>query len=85
MNTSFDYQPQGVCSKYFHFVIEDNKIKSFQVIGGCNGNLKGIGALLIGMNVDDAIERLDGIQCRNMTTSCPDQISRALREYKSGR
>jgi uncharacterized protein (TIGR03905 family) len=74
------YIPSGVCSKRFDIVIEDGIIQELSVIGGCNGNLKGISALVKGQKVEDVIDRLSGIQCGPRTTSCPDQIARALKE-----
>lgn len=76
------YKPQGVCSTEMIFEIENNIIKSLKVINGCNGNLKGISELVKGMNIDDVIAKLKGIQCGFRPTSCPDQIARALEEYK---
>ncbi len=72
------FTPQGTCSRYFEFEIEDRIIKSMDFVGGCNGNLQGIEALLKGMKVEDAIARLGGIKCGNKATSCPDQISKGL-------
>lgn len=76
------YEPQGVCSSKMIFEIENNIIKSLKVINGCNGNLKGISELVKGMNIDDVIARLKGIECGFKTTSCPDQIAKALEEFK---
>lgn len=61
--------------------IEDGKIAGLEVIGGCNGNLKGIAALVKGMAVEDVIERLDGIRCNGKPTSCPAQLAQALKKY----
>lgn len=74
-----EYAPQGVCSKYMTFEIEDGILKSFQVIGGCGGNLQGIKSLIEGMKVEDVIQKLEGIRCGNKGTSCPDQIAKALK------
>ena len=79
----YRYKTQGVCSSEIILNVEHNIIKSVKVIGGCDGNLKGISQLLIGMNIDDAISRLKGIQCGFKDTSCPDQIAKALEEMKS--
>lgn len=80
----YKYRPNGVCSSEMIFNIDENNIiQDFEVIGGCNGNLKGIRALIIGMKVDDVIEKLSGILCGYRNTSCPDQISKALLEYKT--
>ena len=79
----FTYAPKGVCSRRFEIKVEDNKIESLKVIGGCDGNLKGISRLVVGMDVDDAISRMDGIDCKGKGTSCPDQIAQALKSYKA--
>ncbi len=82
MSEHYEYRPRGVCSSRMEFEIEDGKIQSLNVIGGCNGNLKGIASLLKGQDVDEVIERLEGITCGRKPTSCPDQISRALKSWK---
>jgi len=71
-----------VCSKSIFFEIEDNKVKNVTYIGGCNGNLKGIGALVEGMDIDEVISRLEGTTCGMKKTSCPDQLAKALKAYK---
>ena len=76
------YKPRGVCSRLMEIEIEDDKIVSVQVTGGCDGNLKGISRLLAGMEVDEAIKRMEGIRCGMKATSCPDQLSIALRRYQ---
>ena len=71
----------GVCSASTEVTLdEDNKIVSVKVVGGCNGNLKGVSALLEGMDAKAAISRLEGLRCGNKTTSCPDQIAQTLKE-----
>ena len=77
---NFEYAPQGVCSKAMFFGIDDNKIHGLRVVGGCNGNLQGIGKLVEGMDIDFVIEKFAGTRCGNRPTSCPDQLSVALRE-----
>lgn len=77
------YVTSGTCSKMIDFEVENNIIKSVAFTGGCNGNLKGISALVAGMSVDDAISKLKGIQCGFKSTSCPDQLARALEQYKA--
>lgn len=77
------YRPKGVCSQLMDIEIEDGKIESVKVTGGCSGNLQGISSLLKGMDVDDAISRMDGIRCGVKATSCPDQIAQALKQYKN--
>ncbi len=79
---SFSYTPHGVCSRKIDIEIEDSIICSVKYSGGCSGNTQGVGALVKGMSVDEAIERLSGIRCGFKTTSCPDQLAIALKEYK---
>lgn len=74
------YTPRGVCSKAMEIDVEDGVIRDVRVLGGCNGNLKGICSLLRGMTVQDAIERMDGIRCGMKPTSCPDQLAQALKQ-----
>ena len=75
------YTPSGVCSKEIHFELDANgKIHDAYFIGGCNGTLKGICALIEGMDAKEAISRLEGIRCGVKPTSCPDQLARALKE-----
>lgn len=83
MEKEFVYIPSGVCSRKMVIHYEGDIIKGLEVEGGCNGNLKGIGALLVGMKIDDVIARLDGTKCRMKNTSCPDQIAQALKALKS--
>lgn len=78
----FSYIPRGVCSRKIDIEIEDGIIKSVKYTGGCSGNTQGVAALIAGMNVDEAIERLCGIRCGFKPTSCPDQLATALKEYK---
>ena len=79
---NYSYKPSGVCSIKMEFLIEDDIIKDMNVIGGCNGNLKGIKALILNQNIDYVISKLQGIKCNSKSTSCPDQIAQALIEYK---
>lgn len=74
----YEYNCSGTCSRRVHFDIEDGKVRNVSFEGGCNGNLKGISALVDGMEVNEAIERLKGITCGFKSTSCPDQLSKAL-------
>ncbi len=76
------YQPKGVCSSAIDIEMENGIIQSVQFTGGCNGNLKGIAALVKGMSVEDAISRLKGITCGFKPTSCPDQLAQALESMK---
>lgn len=79
----FAYRPRGVCSRLMEFEVENDKVVSITVTGGCDGNLKGISSLLRGMPVDEVISRLEGIQCGGKPTSCPDQIARALKAWQA--
>ena len=79
----FEYKTKGTCSQKIFFDVEDGKVKNVQFLGGCNGNLKGIGALVEDMNVDDVIARLEGTRCGMKSTSCPDQLAKALKEAKA--
>ena len=76
----YRYQTHGVCSRSITFELVDNTVRNVQFEGGCNGNTKGIGALIEGMDVGEAINRLAGIRCGFKSTSCPDQLSKALQE-----
>lgn len=76
------YKTHGVCSREINFEVEDNKLVQVQFVGGCSGNTQGVSRLVEGMDVDEAIRRLEGIQCGFRPTSCPDQLSIALKEYK---
>lgn len=75
----FVYKPQGVCSKEIYINIVDGIVKSVSFKSGCHGNLQGIGKLVEGMGVEEVIKRLSGISCGGKGTSCPDQLSRALK------
>lgn len=74
-----EYSPKGVCSQKIHFDLVDNKVKNVSFVGGCNGNLQGISRLIDGMDVNEAISRLEGIRCGFKSTSCPDQLAKALK------
>ncbi len=78
----YTYNTKGVCSSTITFEIENDVVQSVQFVGGCNGNLKGIASLVVGMRVDDVIERLEGIRCGFKSTSCPDQLAKALKGAK---
>lgn len=77
------YRPQGVCSQEITYDIVDGKVTNVSFYGGCNGNLKGIGKLVEGMPVEEVITRLEGIQCGFRSTSCPDQLAKALKSSLS--
>lgn len=80
---TFTYTTRGVCSRSIDISIEDGVIQSVTYHGGCSGNTQGVAALARGLTVEDAIERLSGIRCGLKSTSCPDQLAMALREYQS--
>ena len=77
-----EYTPHTVCSRKIDIDVDDGKIVKVKFTGGCAGNTQGVSKLLVGMTVDEAIERLSGIRCGFKPTSCPDQLARALSEYK---
>ena len=74
------YLPKGVCSKRMEIDLEDGVITEVRIQGGCNGNLQGISALLVGMTKEEAIRRMEGIHCGPRSTSCPDQLAQALKQ-----
>ena len=76
---TINYTPKGVCSPNFQIEVDNGVIQSVQITRGCDGNGKGVSALLKGMKVEDAIARLEGIRCGGKATSCPDQIAQALK------
>ena len=80
----YEYKTSGTCSQRILFEIEEGKVKNVTFLGGCNGNLKGIGSLVEGMDVDEVIARLEGTTCGMKATSCPDQLAKALKEAKAG-
>ena len=82
MNT---YKTSGTCSMQILYEVENDTVKEVQFVGGCSGNTQGVAALVKGMNIDDAISRLEGIKCGYKSTSCPDQLARALKQYKENR
>lgn len=74
------YSPKGVCSQKIDFDIVDGKVTNVKFTGGCNGNTQGIARLVEGMDVKEAISRMEGIQCGFKGTSCPDQLAKALKQ-----
>ena len=85
MEKNLVYTPQGTCSKLLDVTVEDNRVKQVRFIGGCHGNTQGITALIAGMEVNEAIARLSGIDCGGRGTSCPDQLARALAQLRDSR
>lgn len=78
----YNYKTKGTCSTEINFDVEGDIIKEVTFVRGCEGNLTGISALVKGMKVKDAIEKLEGIDCRGKGTSCPDQLAKALKELE---
>ena len=78
----YTYKTKGTCSQMISFNVENGKVHGVQFYGGCNGNLKGIGALVEGMDIDEVITRVEGIKCGMKATSCPDQLAQALKAAK---
>ena len=75
---TYSYKTKGTCSSAINFEVEDGKILKVGFVGGCNGNTKGISALVVGMPVEEVVKRLRGIRCGFKSTSCPDQLAQAL-------
>ena len=85
MIKNINYKTSGVCSRRINISIDTDTetVVDVKFEGGCSGNTQGVAALIAGMNIDEAISRLDGIHCGPRSTSCPDQLSRALKAYKA--
>lgn len=80
------YRTRGTCSRVIDFALDnDQNVHDVQFVGGCNGNLKGIGSLIEGMPAQWVIDRCSGTTCGNKPTSCPDQLARALAEALDGK
>ena len=79
----YEYKTKGTCSAKILFEVKDHKVYDVKFMGGCNGNLKGIGALVEGMDIDEVIARVEGIKCGMKSTSCPDQLAQALKAAKN--
>lgn len=80
---TYTYQPKGVCSRKMTVEVEDGIIRDVRIDGGCNGNLQGISSLVIGMDAQEAIRRMEGIRCNGKETSCPDQLAKALKRCEN--
>lgn len=76
------YNTRSVCSRRIHIELDGDRIANVKFEGGCAGNTQGVAALIAGMSIDEAISRLEGIKCGFKPTSCPDQLAKALKEYK---
>ena len=77
------YKTFGTCSSAINFEVDGDVLKEVSFTGGCNGNLQGISRLVKGRKIDEIISTLEGISCGGRPTSCPDQLARALKEYKA--
>lgn len=81
---NISYTTKGTCSRQIDIVLDDNGIiTEVRFTGGCSGNTQGVSALVVGMHIDEAIKRLEGIKCGPRPTSCPDQLATALKNYKN--
>lgn len=80
---TYTYYTKGTCSRQMNIELEDGIVRDVEILGGCNGNLKGIRSLVLGMKAEDVIERLRGIRCGDKETSCPDQLAIALEQALS--
>ncbi|MCR5122938.1 MAG: TIGR03905 family TSCPD domain-containing protein [Ruminococcus sp.] len=78
--SKISFTPKGVCSKQINVEVEDGIVKSVQFVGGCNGNTQGVAKLAQGRPVEEIIRLLEGTNCNGRGTSCPDQLSKALKE-----
>lgn len=76
---TIQYKTKGVCSQQMNVKVEDGIVQWVQVIGGCHGNSQGVARLVEGMRAQDAIAKIEGIKCGYKPTSCPDQLSKALK------
>lgn len=76
----YEYKTTGTCSQRIFFEIEDGKLSHVEFLGGCNGNLQGIGRLVEGMDAEEVVKRLEGVHCGMKPTSCPDQLACAIKE-----
>jgi len=81
---NYVYYTQGTCSREIRFSIDNNIITDCVIVGGCRGNTQGVSRLVVGKSVDDVISLLEGIQCQD-GTSCPDQLAKALIQYKENK
>ena len=83
MKKHIEYKTQGTCSRAVIVDIEDGVITDCAFVGGCSGNTQGVAALVKGMKADEAVAKIKGIKCGFKSTSCPDQLAKALEEALS--
>lgn len=79
----YEYNPKGVCASKMIFKIDGDTVLDIKIVGGCPGNSLGVVSLCKNQKIDYIIEKLENIKCGFKTTSCPDQIATALKEYKT--
>ncbi len=79
---NYSYKTRGTCSREIHFDIDNGVVRNVKFVMGCMGNTQGVARLVEGMTVDEAISRLQGIDCGGRGTSCPDQLAQALIQAK---
>ena len=82
MKKTLHFVPSSVCSSAIDLTVEDGIIREIHFTGGCSGNSQGISLLARGMKVEEVIDRLEGIRCGSKQTSCPDQLTKALRNLQ---
>ena len=85
MKKHIEYKTKGTCSRAVIVDVEDGVITDCAFVGGCSGNTQGVASLVIGMKAEDAIAKIKGIKCGMKSTSCPDQLSKAIAEYKASK
>ena len=83
MANTFVYKTRGTCSREITLTLDGDTIESVSFLGGCNGNLQGVAALVKGRKIDEVIKTLEGIKCGFKNTSCPDQLAKALRQAQN--
>ena len=83
MKKQLEYKTQGTCSRQINVEVEDGVVTACSFVGGCSGNTQGVATLVVGMRVEEAIEKLRGIKCGFKTTSCPDQLAKALEKINN--
>lgn len=79
---TYSVKPRGVCTREIKFDLEGDIVKNVHFTGGCSGNLKGISALVDGLTIDEVTSKLSGIKCGFKSTSCPDQLAKAIKSQE---
>lgn len=80
---TYVYRPKGVCSKEMRFEMDGDIIRKVTIVGGCPGNLLGISRMLENKDIDEVVSAFEGVRCGSKSTSCPDQIAAALKQYQT--